>query len=120
MEISWRLGRALIEEADWVPTTNLHIGRKISLLEEVNFFQQILIFPKFCQAIGSLKKALSYPESQKCAGVNKWYAIALKRLVVLQKKNELVRNADSEITQRFQSSIAIDPKDPYVHLELGQ
>jgi len=103
-EVSWRLGRALIEEAEWVSTTRAFIGKKISMIEE---------------AINHLKKALNDSHASNSAGANKWYAISLMRLSNIQPKNKLLANADQEIIKHLESAIALDPKDPFARMELA-
>jgi hypothetical protein len=66
-----------------------------------------------------LKKALSDPNSASCAAIYKWYAIALKRLLEINKKHQLVVNANEQIIQYLELSIKLDPKDPFTYMELG-
>jgi len=103
-EISWRLGRAFVEETVWIPSSTKTIAKKIGLLED---------------AITLLKKALNNPISVQNAGPHKWYAIALARLYALQKKNKLVQNAENEIIFHLEQAAKIDPTDPFTFCELA-
>jgi len=104
LEISWRLGRAFVEEADWFGSSRQSVTKKINMLE---------------RAIHYFKNALSQEASKTCAGANKWYAIALLRLSEVDRKNKLLANANREIPYHLELSIKADPKDPYTHTALG-
>jgi len=104
MEISWRLGRAFIEEADWFGTSRQQLQKKVNMIERSTHY---------------FKKALAHESSKGSAGANKWYAIALLRLSEVDYKNKLLANASKEIPHYLELAIAADPKDPYTHTALA-
>lgn len=96
-ELLWRLARVLVEKSDLVVVDK----EKELLLRE---------------AVEVAGKALSF-EAKPCAGIHKWYAIALSKLLHYDKK--LRKTSSHLVRQHLESSVDIDSKDPYTWVLLG-
>jgi tetratricopeptide (TPR) repeat protein len=99
-ELSWRLGRVLVEKAALTKDTH----------EKEKFLSE---------AIDHCRKALAIEPANGSAGAHKWYALALCHLYRVNKKHNKVVNANEQITEHFMRSVQIDSKDPFTWHFLG-
>ncbi|KAI1719679.1 regulator of microtubule dynamics protein 1 [Ditylenchus destructor] len=93
-EVSWRLGRLLVEKANLVSPTDTHTKHDL-LHAAMEYFH----------------KALAHEPANGFAGAHKWYAICLHKLKPIDKKNKALANADADITHHFKRAAEIDPND---------
>ena len=94
-EITWRLGRALVEKSPLV----INYEHKVHLLEE---------------AIEHFHKALAMDAASRTPALHKWYAIGLMRLKQINSRNKHLASlkVNDEILEHLKKAVELDANDP--------